>query len=94
MWQTDITYFQTDEGWPYLAGVLDRRTKRLIGWATESQLDASLALTAIEMGVQKRRLAAGVINHSARGIQYTSAEYRQRLIVHKMIPSMSRQGNC
>lgn len=94
VWVTDITYIPTDEGWLYLAGVLDRCTRRLIGWAMDNQLDASLAVAALEMAVRQRRPAAGVIHHSDRGIQYASAEYRRRLVVHKMIPSMSRPGNC
>jgi len=49
VWLTDITYIQTDEGWLYLAGVLDRHTRRLIGWSMDTQLDASLAVAALEM---------------------------------------------
>jgi transposase InsO family protein len=94
VWLTDITYIQTDEGWLYLAGVLDRCTRRLIGWSMDTQLDASLAVAALEMAVRQRRPSPGVIHHSDRGIQYASAEYRDRLAVHGMTPSMSRAGNC
>jgi transposase InsO family protein len=94
VWVTDITYLQTDEGWLYLAGVLDRCTRRLIGWAMDSQMDASLAVAALEMAVQQRQPSPGVIHHSDRGIHYACAEYRERLAVHKMVRSMSRAGNC
>jgi transposase InsO family protein len=94
VWLTDITYIPTDEGWLYLAGVLDRCTRRLIGWSMDIQLDASLAVAALEMAVRQRRPSRGVIHHSDRGIQYASVEYRGRVAAHGMIPSMSRAGNC
>jgi len=94
VWLTDITYIQTNEGWLYLAGVLDRCTRRLIGWSMDTQLDASLAVAALEMAVRQRRPSPGLIHHSDRGIQYASAEYRERLAAHRMVPSMSRPGHC
>jgi len=94
VWLTDITYIQTNEGWLYLAGVLDRCTRRLIGWSMDTQLDASLAVAALEMAVRQRRPSPGLIHHSDRGIQYASAEYRDRLAANGMVSSMSRSGNC
>lgn len=94
VWVADITYVETAEGWLYVAGVLDRCTRRCIGWAFGETLATTLPLAALEMALQQRRPPAGLVHHSDRGVQYASAAYRQRLALAGVIPSMSRPGNC
>ena len=94
VWVADITYVDTAEGWLYVAGVLDRHTRRCVGWAMEDTLATSLPLAALDMALQHRRPAAGLVHHSDRGVQYASAAYRQRLAAAGVRPSMSRKGNC
>jgi transposase InsO family protein len=93
-WVTDITYVETDEGWLYLAGVLDLFSRRLIGWAMGSGLETALPLAALHMALRRRRPGAGLLHHSDRGCQYASAAYRSCLAEHGCIASMSRRGNC
>ena len=94
VWVADITYVDTDEGWLYVAGVLDRHTRRCVGWAMDDTLATSLPLAALDMAIQHRQPKAGLVHHSDRGVQYASAAYRQRLAAAGVQPSMSRKGNC
>ena len=93
-WLTDITYVETAEGWLYLAGVLDLYSRRLIGWAMGSSLETALPLAALHMALRQRRPRAGLLHHSDRGCQYASAAYRQTLLDHGCVASMSRKANC
>jgi transposase InsO family protein len=93
-WVTDITYVWTDEGWAYVAIILDLFSRAVVGWSIDVTATTRLALTALHNAVQKRRPAAGLLHHSDRGCQYTSAEYRQRLAALGIAVSMSRTGNC
>jgi len=94
VWVADITYVKTDEGFLYVAGVLDRCTRRCIGWAMGDTLATTLPLSALEMALHHRQPPAGLVHHSDRGVQYASAAYRQRLAMAGVVPSMSRRGNC
>jgi len=94
VWVADITYVPTDEGWLYVAGVLDRHTRRCIGWAMDQTLATTLPLAALDMALKQRKPPAGLVHHSDRGVQYASDAYRQRLAQAGVIPSMSRRGNC
>jgi transposase InsO family protein len=94
VWVADITYVPTDEGWLYLAGVLDRHTRRCVGWAMSDTLATSLPLAALDMALEHRQPPAGLVHHSDRGVQYASETYRQRLAAAGVRPSMSRRGNC
>jgi putative transposase len=94
IWVADITYVETAEGWLYVAGVLDRCTRRCVGWAMGETLATTLPLAALEMALKQRRPPAGLVHHSDRGKQYASAAYRQVLAQAGVIPSMSRPGNC
>ena len=94
VWVADITYVKTDEGFLYVAGILDRCTRRCIGWAMSDSLATTLPLAALDMALQQRRPPAGLVHHSDRGSQYASAAYRQRLALAGVVPSMSRRGNC
>jgi transposase InsO family protein len=94
VWVSDITYVPTQEGWLYLAAVLDLASRRCVGWAMRDTLDAELAISALEMAITTRRPAPGLIHHSDRGSQYACADYRAMLAAHGMLASMSRKGNC
>lgn len=94
VWVADITYVPTGEGWLYLAGVMDRCSRRCIGWAMSDTLATSLPLAALEMALTQRQPPRGLVHHSDRGVQYASEAYRQRLAVAGVVPSMSRRGNC
>jgi transposase InsO family protein len=93
-WTGDITYVATDEGWLYLAVVLDLYSRRVVGWSMRPHLRAELACEALEMALQSRRPRPGLLHHSDRGVQYASEAYRQLLCEAKAEPSMSRPGNC
>jgi transposase InsO family protein len=84
----------TAEGWLYVAGVFDRRTRRCIGWAMGESLATALPLAALEMALKHRQPPAGLVHHSDRGVQYASENYRRRLASAGVVPSMSRRGNC
>jgi transposase InsO family protein len=93
-WVTDITYVWTDEGWCYLAVILDLFSRSVVGWALDATLSTSLPLAALHMALQRRKPTAGLVHHSDRGCQYTSADYRDALDQVGAIASMSRKGNC
>ncbi len=90
----DITYIWTQEGWLYLAVVLDLFSRRVVGWSMGSRMKAKLVCDALTMAVWQRRPASGLIVHSDRGSQYASKPYRQILKAHDFVGSMSRKGEC
>jgi transposase InsO family protein len=94
VWVGDITYVATEEGWLYLAGILDLYSRRLIGWAMSEHIDTKLILAAWGMATTQRQPSAGLVFHSDRGVQYASQDYRQTLENAQAIASMSRKGNC
>jgi transposase InsO family protein len=94
VWVSDITYVPTREGWLFLAIVLDLASRRVVGWALDDTLAAQLALAALEMAWAQRRPAPGLLHHSDRGSQYTSADYQAKLTAHGIEASMSRKGDC
>jgi putative transposase len=94
LWCTDITYLWTDEGWLYLAAIIDVFTRKIVGWAMKDRLTLPLALEALEMAVARQRPGLGLVHHSDRGCQYAAHEYRKTLSRHGMICSMSRRGQC
>jgi transposase InsO family protein len=93
-WVTDISYVWTDDGWCYLAVILDLFSRAVVGWALSTSLSTELPLTALDMAVKRRRPEAGLLHHSDRGCQYTSADYRAALAEIGVTVSMSRKGNC
>jgi len=93
-WTTDITYIPTLEGWLYLAVVLDLFSRRVVGWAMEARMTSDLVLSALQMAIQRRRPAAGLLHHSDRGSQYTGQPYQTLLKNHLFAVSMSGRGNC
>jgi putative transposase len=95
LWTADITYVSTDEGFVYLAFVLDAYSRRLVvGWAMESHLRTELVLDALQMAVWRRKPAPGLIHHSDQGVQYTSVSFAKRLEQVGIIPSMGRVGSA
>jgi putative transposase len=93
-WLADISYIATNEGWLYLACVLDLGTRRIVGWSMSERLKGSLACNAIRMAYWRRKPSAGLIAHSDRGVQYASTEYRKLVSDFGMVQSMSRRANC
>jgi transposase InsO family protein len=94
LWVADITYVRLAEEFAFLAVVLDAFSRRVIGWALDRHLRATLAIEALEMVIAARRPAPGsLIHHSDRGIQYACGEYTALLAAHDILPSMSRVGN-
>ncbi len=93
-WTCDITYISTDEGWLYLAVVMDLFSRRIVGWSMRPHLQAQLACEALSMALHARRPDAGLLHHSDRGVQYACAAYRQLLLGAQVEASMSRAGNC
>jgi transposase InsO family protein len=94
LWVADITYVRLLEQFAYLAIVLDAFSRRVIGWALDDHLEASLAVAALDMALSERRPRPGsLIHHSDRGIQYACADYAAVLARYDIQPSMSRVGN-
>jgi len=93
-WGTDITYLWTQEGWIYLAVVIDLYSRRVVGWAMDRRMKKSLVIRALMMAINLRKPPPGLIHHSDRGSQYASHAYQALLKQHGMICSMSRKGNC
>lgn len=93
-WVTDITYIWTDEGWCYLAVILDLFSRRVVGWQLSNTLSTRLVLDALNNALTLRRPGSGLLHHSDRGCQYTSVDYRRALAQHGVVVSMSRRGNC
>jgi putative transposase len=93
-WVCDITYVRTDEGWLYLAGVMDLCSRKIVGWAMDQHMRAELVSEALKMAVSARRPAPGLLHHSDRGVQYACCDYRQILQSNGIHCSMSRTGNC
>lgn len=90
----DITYLWTQEGWLYLAVVIDLYSRKVVGWSMSSRMKSSLVCDALKMALWQRRPAPGLIVHSDRGSQYASKDYRRLLKAHGFIGSMSRKGDC
>jgi putative transposase len=93
-WVSDITYIWTDEGWLYLAVVLDLYSRRVIGWAIAERMTATLVCDALIMALWHRKLPTGVVVHSDRGSQYCSSAYQKLFRKYRLICSMSKKGDC
>jgi transposase InsO family protein len=90
----DITYLWTQEGWLYLAVIIDLYSRKVVGWSIGSRMKAQLVCDALQMAIWQRRPKAGLIVHSDRGSQYASKVYRRLLKANNFVGSMSRKGNC
>jgi transposase InsO family protein len=93
LWVADITYVRLAEAFIYLAVVIDAFSRKVVGWAIDEHLQASLALEALDMAITARDPPPGLIHHSDRGVQYASTDYAARLAEYGIQPSMSRPGN-
>ena len=93
VWLQDITYVPTQEGWLYLALVLDLWSRKIVGWAMADHLRSELVVSALEMAQTQRQPGRGLLVHSDRGVQYASRETREFLAAHGWQASMSRAGN-
>ena len=93
-WGSDITYLWTQQGWIYLAVIIDLYSRRVVGWSIDRRMKKALVIRALMMAVNLRKPPPGLILHSDRGSQYASHEYQKLLQQHGMICSMSRKGNC
>jgi putative transposase len=94
IWTSDITYIATQEGWLYLAVILDLYSRRVVGWSMQERMADELVITAFDAAWQQRRPNAGLILHSDRGFQYTGQRFREALSRRECIQSMSATGNC
>jgi putative transposase len=94
VWLADITYIETDEGWLYLAAVMDLFSRKIVGWAMRDHLRTELASTALAMAISRQRPAQGLVHHSDRGVQYAAHDYRSRLQSAGIKASMSRKADC
>jgi putative transposase len=94
LWTADITYVPTDEGFLYLAFVLDVYSRRVVGWAMANYLRSELVAAALEMAIGRRNPPAGLIHHSDRGAQYTALSFGKKLEEAGIVPSMSRVGSA
>ncbi|BEC71442.1 hypothetical protein VEE57_31580 [Escherichia coli] len=88
-WAGDITYLRTDEGWLYLAVVIDLWSRAVIGWSMSPRMTAQLACDALQMALWRRKRPRNVIVHTDRGGQYCSADYQAQLKRHNLRGSMS-----
>lgn len=94
VYAADITYLWTQEGWLYLAVVIDLYSRKIVGWSMSTRMKATLVCDALTMAIWQRRPKPGLIVHSDRGVQYASRVYRKLLKKHDFIGSMSRKGDC
>ncbi|OLO25323.1 hypothetical protein BTR23_24870 [Alkalihalophilus pseudofirmus] len=90
-WVTDITYIHTNEGWLYLASVMDLYSRKIVGWAMDKTMTKQLVIDALKMAYKRQKPKPGLIYHSDRGVQYASIEYQNLLKQYKMKCSMSRK---
>lgn len=94
VWVSDITYIWTDEGWLFLATVIDLFSRKVVGWSMSESLSRQIAIDALEMAIAARNPAPGLIHHSDRGVQYACNDYQAIISREGMRPSMSRKGDC
>ncbi len=93
-WASDITFINTQQGWLYLAVVMDLYSRRIIGWSMDQWISRHLVIDALNMALGVREPSDQLIHHSDRGAQYTSDDFRDALEKHGIQCSMSGRGNC
>ena len=91
-WLSDITYIPTEEGWLYLAAILDLYSRRIVGWAMSERMTSDLTKTALRMAIKQRQPTSALIHHSDQGSQYTDHSYQALLESHGIRPSMNGVG--
>ena len=90
----DITYIPTNEGWLYLATVIDLYSRKIVGWSMDDTMKTSLVNDALNMAIKNRKPPKGLIWHTDRGSQYASYLHKDLLEQNGIVQSMSRKGNC
>jgi len=93
-WVADITHIATEEGWLFLAGVIDLYSRKVVGWSMAEHMKTKLVEDALKMALARRNPEQGVLHHSDRGTQYACGDYQNVLAAHGLTCSMSRTGNC
>ena len=94
VWLADITYLPTQEGFLYLAFILDVYSRKIVGWSMDSHMRTELVVDALQMAVWRRKPSAGLVHHSDRGAQYTAISLGKRLEEVGIVPSMGRTGTA
>lgn len=94
IWVADITYVATEEGFLYLAFILDAHSRRIVGWAMEDHLRTEIVVDALGMALCRRKPAPGLVHHSDQGVQYTALSFAERLREVGIAPSMGRTGSA
>jgi putative transposase len=92
-WVADITYIRILKGFVFLAAMLDRYSRKVIGWAISKRIDAELCVAALRIALEQRQPPPGCIHHSDRGVQYACRQYISLLEQAQMQISMSRTAN-
>jgi len=93
-WTSDITYIKTDQGWLYLAAVMDLYSRAIVGWSMDKHMTVELVMAALNMALGNRGSSAELTLHSDRGSQYCAPLYQQLMTDHEIVCSMSGTGNC
>jgi len=93
VWVADITYIRLREQFIYLAMILDAFSRKVLGWALQETLEASVAVAALDYALRERAIAPGIIHHSDQGVQYAAKDYVEKLLAHGFRISMSRKGS-
>jgi transposase InsO family protein len=93
-WAADITYIPTDEGWLYLAAVIDLCSRKIVGWSMADHMKVELVSDALKMALARRKPPAGLLHHSDRGVQYACEDYQHLLASSGIVCSMSGRGDC
>lgn len=93
-WVGDVSYIWTNEGWLYLAVVIDLYSRKVVGWSMSSRMKADLVCDALTMAIWQRNPSKGLIVHSDQGVQYASDKYRKLLNRYGLMGSMSKKGCC
>lgn len=94
VWVGDVTFVPTQQGWLYLAVLIDLYSRQVIGWSMSNRNNTPLLLGALEMAIARRQPSKGLIHHSDQGQTYAAQSYRDLLAQNSMTPSMSRKGDC
>lgn len=93
-WVSDITYIATEQGWMFVAVIMDLFSRTIVGWAMDKRMTEELVMNALRMALFRRKIASGLLLHSDRGSQYASNGYQELLKQNGITCSMSRKGNC
>jgi putative transposase len=93
LWVADMTYIRLRKEFVFLAVVIDKFSRKVVGWAISQTIDHRLTLAALRLAIETRQPLPGLVHHSDRGLQYAARPYMALLLAHGILPSMSRPGN-